>query len=46
MKKLDIINLEERIEEKVGHMKDDIMESMVKLLQNSEDHLSKVDDVG
>jgi hypothetical protein len=34
MKALDLINLEERIEEKVGHKKDDIMESIVKLLQN------------
>ena len=46
MKTMKLINLEERIEEKVVHMKGDIVESIVKLLQNLEDQLPKVEDVG
>ena len=46
VKTLDLINLEERIEEIVGHMNDDMMEGIVKLLQNLEDHIPKIDDVG
>ena len=46
IKKLDLINLEERIEEKVGHMKDDILERIVKILQNLDDQLPKVKNAG
>ena len=50
VKTLDLANLqtqmEENIENTVGHMKDDIVETIVKLLQNSEEKLPKRDDVG
>jgi septum formation topological specificity factor MinE len=46
VKKVDIITSEERMEEKVGWMKDDIVEIIFKLLQNSKDQHPKVDTVG
>ena len=46
VKTMNLISLEERIEEKMGQMKADIVESIFKLLQNSEDQPSIVEDVG
>ena len=46
VKTLDLISSKERIEERVGQIKDDIVENIFKLLQNSEEQPLKVEDVG
>jgi predicted RNA-binding protein len=46
VKTLDLDNLKIQIEETMGHMKDDIVKIIVKLLPNSKENLPKGDDVG